>query len=79
MNNAIIFGVGTVVFIAVAGATFIWGYLQFDALRIRDDCETERADLERLRSGIAAGADDSGVQAAGLAADATEANEQSRA
>jgi hypothetical protein len=50
MNNTIIFAVGTMVFIAVATATFIWGYLQFDALRIGDDRETERADLERLQS-----------------------------
>ena len=59
MSNAIIFAVGTLVFIAVATATFIWGYLQFDALRIGDDRETERADLEWLQSGIAAAADES--------------------
>jgi hypothetical protein len=67
MNNAIIFAVGTLVFIAVATATFIWGYLQFDALRIGDDRETERADLERLQSGV------------GVAANAAEAKEQARA
>jgi len=64
MNDSIIFVVGTMVFIAVATATFIWGYLQFDALRIGDDAETERADLERLQS---------------AAANAIEAKEQSRA
>lgn len=79
MNNAIIFAVGTMVFIAVATATFIWGYLQFDALRIGDDRETERADLERLQSGVTAAADESVKQAAGMAANATEAKEQSRA
>ena len=76
MSNAIIFAVGTVVFIAVAGATFIWGYLQFDALRVGDDRETERADLERLQSAVAA---DSGAQASGSTANAPEAKEQSRA
>jgi len=68
MNNAIIFAVGTLVFIAVATATFIWGYLQFDALRIGDDRETERADLERLQP-VASGPD----------VDTTEGKEQSRA
>lgn len=53
MNSAIIFAVGTLVFIAVATATFIWGYLQFDALRISDDRTTEHADSERLQSGDA--------------------------
>jgi len=47
MSNMIIFGVGTLVSIAVATATFIWGYLQFDALRRGDDLETSRADAAR--------------------------------
>ncbi len=59
MSNTIIFAVGTVVFIAVATATFIWGYLQFDALRVSDDGETERADMERLQNGIDPGGDES--------------------
>ncbi len=77
MNNAIIFTVGTMVFIAVATATFIWGYLQFDALRIGDDRETERTHLERLQSAV--GAEKSVAQAAGMAANATKAKKQSRA
>lgn len=50
MNDTHIFAVGTLVFIAVATVTFIWGYLQFDALRVNDDQETERADLARAES-----------------------------
>lgn len=50
MSNTIIFAVGTFVFIAVATGTFIWGYLQFDALRVIDDLETSRADSARLDS-----------------------------
>jgi len=48
MSNTIIFVVGTLVFIAVATATFIWGYLQFDARRVSDDLDTSRADATRL-------------------------------
>jgi hypothetical protein len=79
MNSAIIFVVGTVVFIAVATATFVWGYLQFDALRIVDDRETERADLQRHRSDVAAGADESRARAGRAPAGTPEAKEQSRA
>jgi len=55
MSNTIIFAVGTLVFIGVATATFIWGYLQFDALRVGDDRETERADTERRQADTALG------------------------
>jgi hypothetical protein len=48
VSDTIIFVVGTLVFIATATATFIWGYLQLDALRIDDDRETARADAARL-------------------------------
>ncbi|MGZ8752449.1 MAG: hypothetical protein ACXW2C_08350 [Acidimicrobiia bacterium] len=58
MSDTIIFAVGTLVFIAVATASFIWGYLQFDALRVGDDRATERADLERLQPGVAIGDDE---------------------
>jgi hypothetical protein len=59
MSDTIIFAVGTVVSIAVATATFIWGYLQFDALRVGDDGDTERADAERLHPEIPLGGDGS--------------------
>ena len=48
MSDTIIFVVGTLVFIATATATFIWGYLQLDALRRDDDRDTARADAARL-------------------------------
>ena len=51
MSNTIIFVVGTVVSIAVATATFIWGYLQFDALRVRDDSEGASTVAAQLKSG----------------------------
>ena len=53
MSNTFIFLVGTLVFIAVATATFIWGYLQFDALRVDDDLETSRADAARIEAAAA--------------------------